>query len=117
MGAPVDMILGNLPDPILTGVPRIGLFVLSTTAIPGGLDLGTIGMPGCLLYQTGMVVTTAIENVAAPGEVVNPFAVPGNPAFSGFDLYVQGAALHSLLPPNALGLTLSNGVCMTIGTL
>jgi hypothetical protein len=43
--------------------------------------------------------------------------VPGNPAFSGFDLYVQGAALHSLLPPNALGLTLSNGVCMTIGTL
>jgi hypothetical protein len=117
MGAPVDMILGNLPDPILTGVPRIGLFVISTTAIPGGLDLGTIGMPGCLLYQTGMVVTTGIENVAAPGEVVNPFAVPGNPAFSGFDLYVQGAALHSLLPPNALGLTLSNGVCMTIGTL
>lgn len=117
LGAPVDLILGNLPDPAAPGFPRIGIFVLSTQAIPGGLDLGSIGMPGCLLYQTAAFASTAIENMAAPGDIRMPFGVPSNPVFSGADLNVQGAALHAVLPPNALGLTLSNGICMTLGSL
>ncbi|MFK7742694.1 MAG: hypothetical protein AB8H80_20445 [Planctomycetota bacterium] len=115
-GSTIDLVLGNLPAPAGPGVPRIGIFVLSTTQIPGGLNLGSIGMPGCLLYQAADVLLTGIENPAAPDDIRIPFPLPGA-AFSGFDVLVQGAALHAVLPPNALGLTLSNGICMTLGTL
>jgi hypothetical protein len=115
-GTSVDLVLGNLPDPAAPGAPRIGIFVLSTSAIPGGLDLGIVGAPGCLLYQSPDVLITGIENPAAPGNINLAFAMPGA-AWSGFDIRLQGAALHATLPPNALGLTLSNGVCMTLGTL
>ena len=115
-GAAVDLVLGNLPAPAAPGIPRIGIYVLSVTGIPGGLDLGIVGAPGCRLYQAADVLLTGIENPAAPGDIRLPFAMPGA-AFSGFDIRLQGAALHATLPPNALGMTLSNGVCMTLGTL
>ena len=113
----IDLVLGNLPAPLAPGIPRIGLFVLSANGpIPGGLDLGFVGMPGCSLYQAPDFVHTAFENVAAPGDIRLPFALPAA-VFSGFDIHVQGAALHAVLQPNALGMTVSNGVCLTLGTL
>lgn len=114
----IDLIIGNLPAPAAPGIPRIGIFVLSTQVIPipGGLDLGFLGMPGCSLYQNADVLLTSFESPATPDEIRLAFVVPG-PAFTGVDLYCQGAALHSVLPPNSLGITMSNGVCMTLGTL
>tara|TARA_R110002072_G_scaffold241027_1_gene399525 strand:+ start:72047 stop:73963 length:1917 start_codon:yes stop_codon:yes gene_type:complete len=111
----IDLVLGNLPAPAAPGVPRIGIFVLSTVGIPGGLDLGVIGMPGCLLYQNASILLTGFESAATPDEIRLPFTMPG-PAWAGFDIYAQGAPLHAVLPPNALGITVSNGVCMTLGT-
>jgi hypothetical protein len=113
----IDLVLGNLPAPLAPGIPRIGLFVLSANPpIPGGLDLGFLGMPGCSLYQAADFVHTGFENMAAPGDIRLPFALPGA-IFSGFDIHVQGAALHAVLQPNALGMTVSNGICLTLGTL
>lgn len=114
----LDLVVGNLPAPAAPGIPRIGLFVISTAAAPFPVDLGFIGMPGCPLYVGGTpIIITGLEDVVnTPDEIRLPFPMPA-PAFAGAEIHVQGAALHATLPPNSLGLTISNGLCLTLGTL
>lgn len=112
-----DLVMGNLPA-YPAGIGHIGLFALNTTVNPVPVDLGVIGMPGCPFYpglNPAPIVITAFEDPSLPGEIVLPFPLPA--ATAGFDVYAQGAALHIQLPPNQLGLTLSNAVCFKIGTL
>ncbi len=117
-GTTFDFVLGNLPDPLAPGIPRLGIFALSSTAfpLPGGLDLGVIGMPGCPLYiGANPIVLTGIENPAAPGDIRLSFTIPaGTPNQS---LYIQGLAQNAVLPPNSFGFTISNGVCWQVGSL
>ena len=53
--------------------------------------------------------------VPFPGTIELPLNLPAG--IAGADVYVQGAALHLVLPPNSVGLTFTNGVCMKVGSL
>ena len=112
----IDLIIGNLPAPAAPGIPRVGVFVVSTAAAPFPVDLGFIGMPGCPLYVGGTpILITGLEDVVnSPDEIRLPFPMPN---FPGAEIHAQAACLHATLPPNSLGLTVSNGRCLTIGTL
>ncbi|MCK5942053.1 MAG: hypothetical protein KAI24_08805 [Planctomycetes bacterium] len=113
----IDLVMGNLPD-YPAGVGRIGLFALNLGANPVPVDLGIIGMPGCPFYPAlapSPVIITGFELPTTPDDIVLPFPLP--PGIAGTDVWVQGAALHIVLPPNQLGFTLTNGVCFRVGSL
>ncbi|MFT4839680.1 MAG: hypothetical protein ACI8UD_003255 [Planctomycetota bacterium] len=114
-GTSPDLVMGNLPSTI-AGAPRVGLFVINTVGLPG-IDLGFIGMPGCPLFVGGspLIITGIEDTVNSPGEIRLPFALPAG--FAGTDIYLQGGALHFVFPPNAFGVTLSNAVCFTLGSV
>jgi hypothetical protein len=111
----VDLVMGNLPANTL-GAPGLGLFILSLTPSPLPVDLGFIGAPGCALIVGGSPSIASGIEVPGTGEIRLPFPIPGA-AFAGTDIFLQGAAYHWQLPPNALGFTVTNGVCFRIGTL
>jgi hypothetical protein len=91
--------------------PYVGLNILSLGQVPGGLDLGIIGAPGCSSYVTALDLTQAMVGLTSTNTVT--FAIPsGVPA--GFQLFSQSV---NLIPPNSLpngqnafGLLTSNGV-------
>ena len=116
-GSAADMVMGNLPV-YPGGVPHIGLYALNISGSTTPVDLGIIGAPGCPFYPSlapSPIIATGIESATLPGEIRLPF--PFNSNTAGLDVYAQGAALHVQFPPNALGFTLTNGVCIKIGSL
>jgi hypothetical protein len=112
LGTIVTYTTTNMPpyDPSTSSL-YVGINILSLDQVPGGLDLGFLGAPGCRAYVSTLDLTRTMMGVT-PTQTVT-FAIPaGMPA--GFELYSQSAAL--ILPgslpngQNALGLTLSNGL-------
>ncbi|MBL8755167.1 MAG: hypothetical protein JNK15_17820 [Planctomycetes bacterium] len=111
----VTYTIGNIPE----FVPGTGLYLsalfLSTTPIPGGLDLTGIltQQPGCKAY-----IGTLDLGIGAAVTVVNSNAVPftfSAPAFSpGLTIAAQAVGLFDpsfpLLNGEASGFVLSNGV-------
>jgi hypothetical protein len=80
-------------------------------AVP--MSLASLGAPGCSVLiglDFGLVPTVA----PAPGSRVFSLPVPQDPAFDGAELFGQGVVVD--LSTNALGLVLSNGVAVVIGT-
>ena len=109
--------MDNLPA-YPAGVPHIGLFAINFAASPVPVDLSIIGAPGCSFYPAlapSPTVITAFEALTFPGTIELPLNLPGG--IAGADVFVQGAALHLVLPPNSVGLTFTNGVCMKVGSL
>jgi hypothetical protein len=88
----------------------LGIQILSTTRIDPGIDLGAIGMPGCLQHA-GLDSLNVLFPSA--GQATYPFAIPNNPTLMGFQLTAQSAAFVS--GANAAGLITSNGVALTLG--
>lgn len=95
------------------GVQQVLSFVgLGTGLLPTGFPLDSIGMTGCTGY-TGLDLGLFVASPAAPGGVgVLPFPIPTNPALAGAQVAAQGVALSST---NALGLSASNGIDLTLG--
>ena len=105
VGTTVDMVTSNVP---LTSVG--GLSILSLTAIPGGFDLGALGMPGCALYQNlDLVDLFAVSG----GTGQRSFAFPNTPSLAGTILLNQSAVM--VLGINAFNMVTSNGLEFVVG--
>ena len=116
-GQGTTLVMGNLPD-YPPSVPHIGLFAINFAASPVPVDMGIIGAPGCSFYPAltpSPTIITAFEAPTFPGTIELPLNLPAG--IAGADVFVQGAALHVTLPPNSASLTLTNGVCMKVGSL
>ena len=105
VGTTVDMVTSNVP---LTSVG--GLSILSLTAIPGGFDLGSLGMPGCTLYQSLDLVDLF---AVAGGTGQRSFAFPNTPSLAGTILLNQSAVM--VLGINAFNMVTSNGLEFVVG--
>ena len=105
IGTSINLVATNVP---LTSVG--GLSILSLNSIPGGLDLTFLGMPGCYLYQSLMLID--LFPVAA-GAGQRTFAFPNSPALAGSVLLNQAAIMD--LGINAFNIVTSNGLELLIG--
>jgi hypothetical protein len=118
-------LLGSLFTYTTTHVPEaapgsglyIGVLIQSLGSIPGGLDLGFLGAPGCAMHMADLGVTTAMVGLQSQQTVA--MAVPASPLLVGLELFAQSAALvtPNSLPngQNALGVVTSNGLRTRIG--
>lgn len=97
--------IGNPYDPNNS----IGLAVLGWTEVAGGLDLGTIGAPGCRLYASTDIVDAFLRT---NGVFSWSLAIPTSSSLEGVDVFTQGALLTNTV--NALGLLTANGVKLTL---
>ena len=88
----------------------LGLNILSLTEYPAGVDLTSLGMPGCRLYAALDSVTTFA--VAGSSNSL-PYSLPATPALSGLQLAAQSASLTPGI--NAFGFATSNGLDMVLG--
>ena len=84
--------------------------ILSLTAIPGGLDLTSLGMQGCFLYQNLDVIDLF---PVAGGSGQRSFAFPNTPSLAGQVLLNQSAVM--VLGINAFNMVTSNGLEFIIG--
>jgi hypothetical protein len=110
-GATVVYTTSNIPEFTPGAGVYIAMNILSLGQIPGGLDLGIIGAPGCNAYvQTLDFTQTMIGGTSTMSVNLN---LPAGVA-AGTQIYAQSAALvaPNSLPngQNAFGLTVSNGV-------
>ena len=117
-GTATDLVVGNLPA-YTPGIPAIAFFALNIGASPVPIDLSVIGAPGCMFYPAAAptpLLVTGIEDLANnPGVISLPLSIPAGAA--GNDVFVQAAVWNDLLPPNNANLTLSNGICLKVGSL
>lgn len=104
--------LGQLYDLQATGPASasLGVFVHSTTAFPGGIDLGGVGLPGCQQYVELEIVTFA---PIAGGIALQSIPLPNRLDLVGLHLYSQAAAVA---PVNAYGLAVSAGLDAQLGS-
>lgn len=100
----------------MTGIANplgsIGLVLIGSTQIPGGLDLASIGAPGCRVYQQ---TDTILPVFPLLGPVlVHTLPIPNNPALAGSTVWTQGALLASGV--NAFGGLTANATQLFLGT-
>jgi len=107
LGNTVVLTCRNVP----TGTP-LGVMILSITQHNPGIDLTSLGMPGCFQY-VGLDAVTVFFPVGSTGTM--PIGIPNNVAFAGVHLFGQAAAFVAGLNP--LGVTSSNALNLGIGTL
>ena len=91
-------------------VATLGVQILSTVILNPGTDLGSLGMPGCLLSVNLDVLSLL---VAAGGQATSPLTVPNNATLIGAQIGAQSAAFYS--EANPFGMITSNGMRLTIG--
>jgi hypothetical protein len=109
--------LGSNPGFVTSNIPAgtvFGVLLLGFVQVSPGVDLGFLGAPGC--YQN-LDLNSAINNlffVAGSSTTFN-FGIPNLPAFNGVNLAAQSATFTSGY--NALGVLMSNGARLTVGTL
>jgi hypothetical protein len=96
---------------IPAGTP-LGLMVFGLLPLVPGVDLTSLGMPGCFQWNNALLMRT----FAVSGATANTnMFVPNNNALAGVHLYAQSATLTSGL--NAFGLISSNGLDLLAGNL
>jgi hypothetical protein len=107
-------ILGTTPAIQTTNITAGTLFVFQVAgfvAIPAGIPLDPLGMPGCKQYLTP--VTASLLPVIGGISSFNLF-IPNLPGFLNTVLVSQAAPFTAGLNP--LGILTSNGLCMKVGT-
>jgi len=115
--------LGASPRPLLgtnvvlttTNVPTgsaLGTFLFGLSRWDPGIELTSLGMPGCRQF----VSTEAVVVFSPVGTAASmTFGVPNSSVFSGVHVGVQAAALAP--GTNLTGIVTSNGIHLGIGTL
>lgn len=108
VGRPLELVTTNF-DP--QTVFNIGL--ISTTPLPG-IDLATLGMPGCSAYILLPEIASDFQFVSTPS-VAWPVLGSIPAAFAGASVYAQSAQLLSGVPfsRNVANIVVSNGVTLT----
>ena len=116
MRASVIPSLGNVLLTDISNVPfgiavvGLGLSAETSGALPLPLDLGSIGMPGCMLLADPIVTDVAIGTAPTVTWVL---FVPNNTALIGYKLFGQTFPLDAAV--NTFGLTASNGARINVG--
>ena len=115
LGTTVFMRTNNIVDPPFT----FGLFLESAQQSATGLDLASIGAPGCRLYAINPIIsvflpttTSYVRQWPGPGQ-----PIPNNSSLIGQSFFVQSAAWmpFSSTSVNAFDLLTSNGVELVLG--
>jgi len=105
LGTTVNMVTTNMPPNTVAG-----LSILSLTGIPAGIDLTSIGMPGCRAYQQ----LTVVENLGIfAGQGFKLLGIPSTPTLIGTEVKAQSAVFA--LNVNAAHTATSNGLNLFIG--
>lgn len=81
-GQPMSFTIDNAPANELLSLMMLGFVNV------GGIDLGTIGMPGCLLHTDLVLLLLASTDAAGIG-VTAPFSIPNDPALFGAFVLTQ----------------------------
>lgn len=109
-GRPCRFDLGNLPHNAALLAAGLSDTAAGPLQIPLPLSLSFVGMPGCDL----LVDPAHQELVIGSGNAASyALPIPNAPALTGVQLYLQAFVLDA--SANALGMTVSNGVRLTIG--
>ncbi|MGE3172100.1 MAG: hypothetical protein AB7O97_05690 [Planctomycetota bacterium] len=109
ISAPCSPVIGTMVTiQTSTTDPAVGgaLTLVSIGSLPG-IDLSSIGMPGCNAYIALPEILASLT--LGPGPYPMTFAIPNDPAFAGMSLFAQ-AAMLSIVPVNPLGMLASNGL-------
>ena len=110
-GVPITLTTSNVPEFLPGSGITIGIQLLSTSFL-GGLDLGVLGAPGCLLHVATLDVMLTM--ISTTPTLSTTFAIPpGVPA--GIQFYGQSVGLGAAGSLNAGGLVTSNGLMLRIG--
>lgn len=105
LGTTVNLTTTNMP----TGAVA-GLSILSLSPIPGGIDLTSLGMPGCRVYQQLTVVDSLIM---VGGLGFRLLAIPNTPSLVSTKVLNQSVVFA--LNINAAHMVTSNGLELKIG--
>ncbi|MCB9886363.1 MAG: hypothetical protein H6838_12785 [Planctomycetes bacterium] len=100
IGTAFSLETNNVPAISVVGATLFGL-----TEINPGLDLTSLGMPGCHQYVS---IDASQVWVPAGGVGSTSFSIPNAPAFAGVEIKTQGVALVPGI--NALGALSTNGI-------
>jgi hypothetical protein len=103
LGAPLSINMTNLPLDVV-------LFFLGSTRFVPPIDLGFLGAPGCLAFNS---LDASVLLVGAGGIANIQIAIPANPAYLGQLWYAQGLSLD--FAANPLGLVTTDGAGFIIG--
>jgi len=105
--------LTNLPNSPFFNIPFAMLGFRNDRWAGGSLplDLAILGMPGCsLLTSSDDALTLSNQG----GSAALPIAMPADPAIVGQSFFIQGAVMDRAANP--MGLVLSNGLEIRVGT-
>lgn len=109
-------VIGTNFDVAVQGLPQttaVALFVLSAQHVDPGVDLASIGAPGCRAYVD---LTAGIGNVAQPigPAALHSYTLPNDPSLVGASVYVQAAGI--VPGANAAGLLTSDALDVLLGS-
>ena len=106
MGTTIQLNTSNIPS----GAP-VGISLLSLTEYPApGVDLGSLGMPGCRLYAGTDIMNTFLVGGSSTAVA---FSVPNVPSASGTVIMNQSAVLKPGI--NSFGAITSNALQLLLG--
>jgi hypothetical protein len=108
-------VLGTTINLVTSGIPGgtlLGATIFSNIQHDPGIDLGSIGMPGCNRY-VDLEVSRIFLVSAATGSV--PQSIPNSPSFAGVQVHCQSATFSPGFDP--LGVIASNGLTLVLDVL
>jgi hypothetical protein len=108
-------VLGTTISLVTSGIPAgtlLGATVFSNIQHDPGIDLSSIGMPGCRQY-VDLDVSRIFLVSAASGSV--PQTIPNSSSFAGVHVYCQSATFSAGFVP--LGVIASNGLTLLLDVL
>lgn len=115
LDADVRPVLGTTVNLTTSDVPAnaVGVAtILSFSGVPGGADLGVIGMPGCDAYLN-LPASIAFSLGGSPSSTFG-FAIPSAPIYSGIEVFAQGLVIVPGV--NSFNGQTTNGVKLTLGS-
>jgi hypothetical protein len=107
LGTSINLVTSAIPSGTL-----LGATVFSSVRHDPGIDLGSMGMPGCRQYVD--LDVSRIFLVSSPNATV-PQSIPNDPSFIGVQVHCQSATFSPGLDP--LGVIASNGLTLRLDTL
>jgi len=90
----------------------ITFLMVGDAAIDPGMDLTSIGMPGCQAFTNGNLTSAAVTAQLPAGSADRTMPIPANPAVVGVRVTVQALAFSLA---NSANLISSNGLDMVVG--
>src|SRR5262249_54713293 len=107
LGGRLTYTTSNIPQPAALGVT-----VVSLGQIDPGLELTSLGMPGC--FPSAALTRAATFLLVGAPSVSIGVNLPASPVYAGQRLFVQSVAFAPA--SNPFGAITSNGVALTVGS-